>query len=259
MAPFTNNILSMKLVWIGGPTFTLELGAFAFVADPVLGKAVNVPGGPSERLSEVPRVNVPAPRFMLLSRCAPDHVDAPGVETIDKSTPVYAPPEAADDVRRLGFDEVNGLSWGETTTIESSGERLRITATPAHRAAAGSPSNGNGYFMSHEAGERTRTVFWTGDTVMTEDIRQVQQTHGYVDLLVVNVGAERDTDGHLVSADAKQAMQIVFRMQPKRIVPVHHTTFAHYTEPIGVFADQAGRTMYDKKLVALAEGTMFER
>jgi L-ascorbate metabolism protein UlaG (beta-lactamase superfamily) len=72
------------------------------------------------------------------------------------------------------------------------------------------------------------------------------------------VGAER-TGGRPVSADAKEAMQIVYRMQPNAIAAVHHSTFSHYTEPITPLVEKLSLTIYEKRLRRLREGESFEK
>ena len=94
--------------------------------------------------------------------------------------------------------------------------------------------------------------------MFSDATREIQRTHGYSNLLVVHIGAER-IGGRLVSADAKEAMQIVYRMQPNAIAAVHHSTFSHYGEPIAPFLDKISLTIYEKRLRRLREGESFEK
>ena len=113
--------------------------------------------------------------------------------------------------------------------------------------------------MVKAGGAELTALYVTGDALMSEAIRQVQKNHGYVDVLVPYVGAQPGADGGDASATGKEAMQFVYRMQPKRVVPVHHTTFSHYREPIDDFQNRIGLTIYEKKLVLLQSGQPYER
>jgi hypothetical protein len=105
---------------------------------------------------------------------------------------------------------------------------------------------------------RAFTVYITGDTPFGEHTRQLQQSQGYANLLVINLGAERGGRA-LRSADAKDAMQIVYRMQPNAIAAVHHSTFSHYTESVDPFLEKIGLTIYDNRLRRLHEGESFDK
>jgi hypothetical protein len=72
------------------------------------------------------------------------------------------------------------------------------------------------------------------------------------------IGAERQ-NGALHSADGKEAMQIVYRMQPNAIAAVHHSSFSHYTEPIAPFIEKINLTIYENRLRRLKEGESFDK
>jgi hypothetical protein len=90
-----------------------------------------------------------------------------------------------------------------------------------------------GFFMRLIQDGRTFTAYVTGDVLFSDHTRELQRLHGYSNLLVLHVGAEKSGE-RLRSADAKEAMQIVYRMQPNAVAAVHHSTFSHYTEPIAL-------------------------
>jgi len=94
--------------------------------------------------------------------------------------------------------------------------------------------------------------------LFSDHTRELQQTHGYSNLLVVYAGAERHGSA-LHSADSKEAMQIVYRMQPNAIAVVHHSSFSHYTEPIAPFIEKINLTIYENRLRRLHEGESFEK
>ena len=88
----------MKLQWIGGPTFLLELGSFRVLADPVFGTGdaafyLRTPrerasreesdrgtGLPVTRLTEFPTVNIDALDLVVVSRMRADHLDPTAID-----------------------------------------------------------------------------------------------------------------------------------------------------------------------------------
>jgi L-ascorbate metabolism protein UlaG (beta-lactamase superfamily) len=152
---------------------------------------------------------------------------------------------------------VRVLAWGESVRLEKLGMTLTIVAVPA--GATGAPERDNGYFLSLEGGAQPFTAYVTGDTRFSEATRELQRTRGYANLLVLYLGAERAPDGSPRSADAKDAMQIVYRMQPNAIAAVHHATFSHYQESIEPLLEKISLTIYDKRLRRLQEGESFEK
>jgi L-ascorbate metabolism protein UlaG (beta-lactamase superfamily) len=231
----------VKFTWIGGPSFRLELGPFVLVGDPVLADRLELDGVVVKRVSPRVGVEVSGADVVLVTSARADHCDAAALAHCAAT-------------RILGAKGVPGArapGIGEATRVEKAGSVLTITAVPASGGASG-------YFLKLEHGERPFTAYVTGDTLFSEHTRELQRTHGYSNLLVIHLGAER-VGGELRSADAKEAMQIVYRMQPNAIAAVHHSTFSHYTEAIGPFLEKIGLTIYEKRLRVLREGESFEK
>ncbi len=246
-----------KVTWIGGPTAVVEAKGFRVLIDPVLGDVIDMDGRTIARRTPalVPSNNIDV---TLITRVAPDHVDAAGL-TAAGNAPVIVP---VNSVQLPGGHPAKPLAWHEAWAAERDGVKLTVTATPAHadddqQPIVGRPV-GNGYHVQCGEGEDAFTFYLTGDTLMSDAIRQVQKRHGYVDWLFPYLGGEGTSDAP-VSADSKEAMQFVYRMRPNRVLPLHHSTFDHYTEPIDEFREKIELTIYEKKLILLAEGESFER
>jgi L-ascorbate metabolism protein UlaG (beta-lactamase superfamily) len=239
----------MKFTWIGGASFVLELGPFRIVGDPVLRDDLELEGtGRVARLSPVTGVATAGADVVLVTSLRADHADADAVAGCGAATIL---------VPRGGESFAPGaraVAPGDSVPIEKDGTALAIAAVPA-----GTGNQDVGYFLTLGAGERPFTAYVTGDTLFSEDTRAIQRTHGHANLLVVNVGAERAPDGSLRSADAKEAMQIVYRMQPNAVAAIHHSTFSHYTEPIDPLLEKIGLTIYEKRLRVLRAGESFQK
>jgi len=231
----------MKFTWIGGPSFRLELGPFIIIGDPVHADEFDVDGVRVKRMGVLQPVETNDADVVLITSVRADH---------------YEP----STVARCGADQIFGpegvsgtihIATGDSHTVTKRDVPMVITPVPANDGA-------RGYFLRLMQSERPFSVYITGDTVFSEHTRELQRTHGYANLLVIYVGAERH-GAALRSADAKEAMQIVYRMQPNAIAAVHHSTFSHYTEPIAPFLEKIGLTIYEHRLRRLHEGESFEK
>lgn len=235
----------MKFTWIGGPTFLLELGPFCVAGDPVLRDTFELEGaGPVRRLAPLAPVALDDTDAVLVTSPRADHCDAAAVARFGAGT-VLVPAGA-------NVTGATTIAPGASVRLEKGAAALAISAVPAGPDAVG-------YFLRLEAGARPFTAYITGDTIFSEDTRAIQRAHGYSNLLVIHAGAERAPDGTLRSADAMEAMQIVYRMQPNAIAAIHHGTFSHYTEPLAPLVEKIGLTIYEKRLRVLREGESFEK
>jgi N-acyl-phosphatidylethanolamine-hydrolysing phospholipase D len=230
----------MKFTWIGGPSFVLELGPFRIVGDPVHLREAKISGLVSAAPFDAAETDA-----VLVTSSRPDHFDPDAIARCEAKT-VLVP---AGATAMVGATEI---AAGGSVRLEKGTAALSVTAVPAG-------DHGIGYFLRLETGARPFTAYVTGDTLFSEHTRGIQRTHGHCNLLVLYAGAERAPDGKLLSADAKEAMQIIYRMQPNAVVAVHHHTFSHYTEPIDPLVEKAGLTIYEKRLRVLREGESFQK
>jgi L-ascorbate metabolism protein UlaG (beta-lactamase superfamily) len=243
----------MKFTWLGGPSFVLELGPFRVACDLVLTSQFELPGhGTVTRTatSSAPEAFTAVCDLTLVTSLRPDHFD--GAALARRSVGTVVTPVATN------VASARTLAWGESIRLEKNGAVLLVTAVPAGSGNSSSDRD-NGYFLRLEGGAQPFTVYITGDVLFSEATRELQRTHGYSNLLVLYIGGERATDGSPRSADSKDAMQIVYRMQPNAIAAVHHTTFSHYPEGVEPLLEKIALTIYDKRLRRLQEGESFEK
>jgi L-ascorbate metabolism protein UlaG (beta-lactamase superfamily) len=227
----------MKFTWIGGPSFRLELGPFVILGDPVRADGFELDGAEVRRVNPLPPVAVAGADVVLVTSARSDHCDPAAI--------------ARCGARELfGVAGVPGAGAG-ARAVTKGDSVLEVSPVPAGEGSTG-------FFLRLPRGDHTFTAYITGDVLFGEHTRDLQRTHGYSNLLVIHLGAEH-AGGKLRSADAKEAMQIVYRMQPNAIAAVHHSTFSHYAEPIEPFLEKIGLTIYDNRLRRLREGESFEK
>lgn len=250
------------LEWIGGPTAILERGGLKVITDPMLGprspNAFVLPKHPSSGVpnASIARYLAPAPyslaglNAILISHTHNDHVDARAKELLPKDLPVVVAAAGAELMRAAGFQEVRGLDWGESTTIAAGATSLRVTAFPAHHAHEANldreVGKGNGYILEWQDAAGSFRIYWTGDAVLSDETKSFVQQYGRIDLLLPHMGGVGGDGGlGLRTMDAEEALELVRRVDPKQVLPIHHTTFGHYREPIEALeqrVSEAGET-----------------
>jgi L-ascorbate metabolism protein UlaG (beta-lactamase superfamily) len=238
----------LRATWMGGATLVFRFGPITLVTDPVLGEGANAfrmfdpnsgrEDAPHARLTPFPAGLPESPDLVLVSHDHEDHLDAAALARLAKSARFIAPASQADAIRRRSGAQVLGLSWSGTHRIERDGYSLSIRALPAQHSpradVATRLGDVNGYWLEFRRRGFRRTVYWTGDgfPVPAEIGRELRRP----DLLVPHLGAvgDRGPFGR-VSMGAQEAVTFASLVQPRAVLPIHHSTFSLYREPLDRF------------------------
>jgi L-ascorbate metabolism protein UlaG (beta-lactamase superfamily) len=260
-----------RLVWLGGPTAILERGGLRLLTDPMLGPRAKVAftlprhpstgeeNGPVARYTDPPAVPLGRLDAVVLSHGHNDHFDRAAREKIPRDTPFIVNPNIAPLVREAGFTDVRTLDWGESTVLERGATKLTITAVPGHHAhdpaldeLAGKV---NGYILSYHGPDGRLAIYWTGDSVLYDGQAEIVARHAPIDLLLPHMGGVGgDGRGGLRTMDAEEAVQLIAAVRPRRVIPIHHTTFGHYREPVSALVQRVAQAGTPVDLHVVAEG-----
>ncbi|MEN0053833.1 MAG: MBL fold metallo-hydrolase [Mucilaginibacter sp.] len=236
--------------WIGGPTYVLHLGSFKILTDPMLSpkgdSAFIIKQHPTTGVMGAPitRLIAPAPfdmaniDMLLISHPHQDHIDKQAIEKLDKGIHLVGPEANHAAFEGWGFKDINGLNWGDSTTMKKGNESLKIIAVKAVHAANDplrtALGKGNGYIIEYRNGQELYRIYWTGDTVWFNELDGYTR-YGKIDLLIPDMGAV-GSDGNLGrrGLNSVDCLHIANVVNPGKIIPVHHSTFSMYVEPISV-------------------------
>lgn len=248
-----------KIQWIGGPTYILKLGSFKVLTDPMLGPkskeafrikihpTTGEPNAAIERFSDPAEFDKSDIDLLLISHMHPDHIDPLAAGILDKNLKAIATAAGVPTMQKWGFTNAAALEWNDTITLHKGEESLKITAVKSMHAREPLNSElgkGNGYIIEYSSGKSIFRIYWTGDTVWFDEIASYSK-YGKLDLFIPNMGAVGNGKRGL---DASQALKIITALDPKKIIPVHHTTFSHYAEPISALHSELSKTKYKKRL-----------
>ncbi len=266
---------ALRVRWLGGPTTTLERGGLRVLTDPMLGTRADnafvlpkhpssgAPNAPIARYTVAPPLDVGTLSAILISHTHNDHVDAEARRSLPKSLPVVVAAAGADTLRAAGFVDVRPLDWGEKLTLRHEDVELEVVAVPAHHAHDAQLDHdigrGNGYVLTWRDAAGAVRAYWTGDAVLSDESRDLATRYGAIDVLLPHLGAVGSDGGlGLRTMNAEEAMTLTARIAPRLVIPIHHTTFGHYREPIVALEQRVAEAAEQKRFRFLAEGETWD-
>jgi L-ascorbate metabolism protein UlaG (beta-lactamase superfamily) len=154
---------------------------------------------------------------VLISHPHPDHLDFPSLRRIGEAVPVFAPPGAAQAIRRRGFGQVVELAPGAGAALGG----LRITATRAvhdgHRWKVGRRFASAAGFLVEGAGRR---VYFAGDTDLFAGMAALG---GDLDAALLPIAGWGISVGH-GHLDPRRAAEAAAMLRPRLAIPIHWGT-----------------------------------
>jgi L-ascorbate metabolism protein UlaG (beta-lactamase superfamily) len=242
---------SLSAVWIGGPTLLFRFGPITLVTDPVLGESFRMidpnsgaPDALHRRFAPLPDVAVEDADLVLVSHDHADHLDEAALARLGRGSRFIVPLAQAGTLNARGARQVLGLPWRASHTIRKNGYSVRITAVPAQHSEKPALlkvlGEVNGYWIEFRHRRFRRTVYWTGDSFPVP--AELGPETRAPDLLVPHLGGvgEGGPFGQ-VSMGAREAIALARVVKPRRVLPIHHSTFSLYREPVDLFTAEAAR------------------
>ncbi|WP_437332981.1 MBL fold metallo-hydrolase [Sorangium sp. So ce394] len=263
----------LHVTWVGGPTMAISFGDLTILTDPVLGESFSM-GDPNEpvdyrkvvqhhRSTPFSGIDPKEADLVLLSHAHEDHFDQQAWADLDRSLPILLPMADVRTVTAKGFRRVEGMQWGDTRRLAAgAGRTAIITAMPAHHSSepkiAEALGKGNGYWVELTEGSWRRAIYWTGDSMPTEEVIAAARSRGRPDLLVPHVGGVGATGPFgLISMRAPDVVALARAVQPRHVLPIHHSTYEFYREPISELAVRSEGEAYRLDLIAAGSTVVY--
>ncbi|GAA4926312.1 MBL fold metallo-hydrolase [Actinomycetospora succinea] len=220
----------IAVTWLGHASVLLHVDDVTLLVDPVL--VGGIPGAP--RRLTAPALTpdqLPPLDAVLISHDHYDHLDAPTLRRLPRSTPVLVGGGGAPWFARRGFTEVTELDWWESTRVGG----VDVEFVPAHhwsRRTLGDTCRRlwGGWVVTGADG---RSVVHAGDTGYGPFPGRIGARHPDIAIAVLPVGAyapRRLLRG--VHMDPGEAVRAAGDLGARHLVPVHWGTFTLSAEPV---------------------------
>ncbi len=218
----------MRATWLGHSTVLLELDGRRVLTDPVFGGNVGPTSfiGPRRfhpvpaELAELPPLDV-----VLLSHDHFDHLCKPTMRALAKTAvPIVTALGVGARLEAYGWDRarITELDWWQSAEVAG----VRFTATPAQHFSGRSIGTRNKtLWASWVIESERRKVFFSGDTGLTEEFRDIGTRFGPFDLTMLEIGAYHPSWG-TIHLGPEHALDAFAMLGGGTLLPVHWGTFS---------------------------------
>lgn len=219
----------LRVTWLGHSTVLLEVDGLRVLTDPVFGERVSPVSfaGPRRfhrtpvRIAELPRLDA-----VLLSHDHHDHLCRESMAELARlRVPIVTSLGVGAQLEAFGVlpECIVELDWWEQYTLP--GGLLSFTATPSQHFSGRSLLNRNATLWSSWVLQTDHhKLFFSGDTGLTEEFKEIGKRFGPFDLVLLEIGAFHPAWGdiHLGPENALTALRW---LNGKALLPVHWGTF----------------------------------
>ncbi len=219
----------LRATWLGHSSVLLEIDGVRLLTDPVWGPRASpfsFSGPKRFQPAPVPLSALPPLDAVVISHDHYDHLDYPTIiELAGSDVPFYTSLGVGAHLESWGIapERIVELDWWEQARLP--GSELTITATPSQHFSGRGLRDRNWTLWSGIALRGPRhSVFFSGDTGLTEEYAQIGSRLGPFDLVLLEIGAFHQSWGqiHLGPENALAALGL---LGGGTLMPVHWGTF----------------------------------
>jgi L-ascorbate metabolism protein UlaG (beta-lactamase superfamily) len=247
----------------------IRYGGFTILTDPNFlhrGDHVHLGYGlTSPRLTE-PAFGIedlPPLDLVLLSHLHGDHFDQLVEQELDHRLPIVTTTSAAAALRRKGFHGACGLQTWQRLEVSKGDARLTITSVPARHAPGPlalmlPPVMGSVLeWRPGDADAATLRLYVSGDTLLRDELREIPKRFPEIDVALLHLGGTR-LFGVLLTMDARQGVEAIRWIQPRRVIPIHYDDYPVFKSPLIDFVREVKSAGLEERIIYLQRGQWYE-
>ena len=216
----------MKIRLFRNATLRITYAGKEFIIDPFLLPKDTIPSfagisnNPTVDLPCAPEEVVDGAEMTIVSHMHPDHFDQLAAQLLPSEVTLFCQPGDEDMIRQFGMTGASPIT--DSTTWEG----ITITRTPGqHGTGVMAQQMGKvSGFVFQADGEPT--VYWAGDTILYDGVRQVIKDIEPDVIITHSGGAQMQGSGPIIM-DAEQTISICKESPNSKVVAVHLEALDH--------------------------------
>ncbi len=252
--------------FIGNATVLVRYGGMTILTDPTFihrHERVSIGYGmhstrltdPAMEIRDLPPVDL-----IVLSHFHGDHFDQVAERDLDKSVPIVTNREAAKELQQRGFRYSRAIDTWSFVSVEKGDLRMRITSLPGRHGPPLSdlvmPEVMGSMLEFEPIGGAAFRLYISGDTLVFDDLKEIPRRYREIDLALLHLGGTRVL-GVLVTMDAKQGVELLQLVRPRRAIPIHYNDYDVFTSPLSDFQAEVTAAGLGDRVTYLSHGETY--
>ncbi len=219
----------LRATWLGHSTVLFEIDGARVLTDPVWGeRASPVTFAGPKRFQPVPIAvsDLPELDAVIVSHDHYDHLDYPTIlELAKREVPFFTSLGVGAHLQAWGVpaERITELDWWEEAQVP--GTAVSLSAAPSqHFSGRGLAGRNATLWSSFVVRGPKHTVFFSGDTGLTQEYTAIREHFGRFDLVLLEVGAFHEAWGD-IHLGPEHALEALALLGGGKLLPVHWGTF----------------------------------
>ena len=256
-----------SIFFIGNATVLIRYAGFTILTDPTfihMHEEVSIGYGMHSKRLTNPAIKItelPALDFVLLSHFHGDHFDQVAERQLDRTLPIVTTPEAKQQLGERGFHNTHALDTWSSVVVRKGSYAVRVSSMPGRHGpplselvlpeVMGSMLE----FLTDDGGLLFR-MYITGDTLVIDDLKDIPRQYPEIDVALLHLGGTRVL-GILVTMDARQGVECMQIVQPRRAIPIHYNDYDVFKSPLADFQREVRAAGLQERVHYLSHGETY--
>lgn len=214
--------------WLSHATSLIQIMDKWIITDPVFDACASPVDGFIIRKTPTPLhiSKLPKIDFILVSHCHWDHLSERSIKYITSKNPechVFCPLNVSRYIKNWNVKNITEFDWRTKLTVHD----IEFYAFPAEHGSSrwGYDANQT-LWCSFAIKYHNVIIYYSGDTAVGNQFKEVKDTLGHVDYLLAGIGPQDPSFMmRQIHLDGKEALEMMRQCGAKKFTPVHYQTF----------------------------------